>query len=360
MQSSGIPAKFPIPFASGAGGGFVRPIPQASQIGLHDGYASLTDGFPPDCFLPTAGGGVPPFGQDMNGLQLQITQWVQWMNAGGAVPYDATFQTAIGGYPKGCVVASATTFGLMWLSTVENNTTNPDASGAGWKGFNPFASGLNYYVDTGAANALAITAVPAALAYTDGLSFLIKPANANTGATTLNVNGVGAAAVVTPAGAALTSGQIVAGTLMLVAYVGGSFQWLNAPSGAGAASASDIWAGSDNSRFISSLAAKLAMVPQTLTDASTVIWNANLGFNAGVTVNGNRTFALPTNLQAGSTYALAVTVGSGGGYTGSFATGWNFGSVGPPTFSTVAGKLDGIWAYCPDGATLMATFFKAA
>jgi hypothetical protein len=132
MQDSGIPAKFPIPWANSAGGGFIRPIPQASQISIQNGAASLTDGFPPNCFLPIASGGSWPFGQDANGILKQVTQWLQWAQAGGPIPYDATFQSAIGGYPKGAVVASVAVFGKSWESTVDNNVTNPDTGGAGW------------------------------------------------------------------------------------------------------------------------------------------------------------------------------------------------------------------------------------
>lgn len=135
MQSSNVPAKFNIPWAASAGGAYIRPIPQASQIGVNDGYASLTDGFVPLNMTPEASGGVPPFGQDMNGILKQISQWSQWQSAGGPVAWDSTFSAAIGGYPLGAVVASATTQGLAYLSLTENNVTNPDTGGAGWKAF---------------------------------------------------------------------------------------------------------------------------------------------------------------------------------------------------------------------------------
>lgn len=132
MKASAIPGKFNIPFANSAGVGYVRPIPQASQIGVNDGFASLTDGFPPLNFLPLGAGGVPPFGQDMNGLLKQITAWTQWQNAGGAVPYDPTFQGQIGGYPYGSIVESAAAPGTFFISTADDNVTNPDGAGAGW------------------------------------------------------------------------------------------------------------------------------------------------------------------------------------------------------------------------------------
>ena len=135
MQSSQIPPKFPIPFANAAGSGFIRTVPQASQIGITPGAASLTDGFPPVCFQPVGAGGVPPSGQDFNGLLNLITQWARWESAGGPIKYDSTFSAAIGGYPLGAVLANATTVGSYWLSTVDNNTSNPDAGGANWTTF---------------------------------------------------------------------------------------------------------------------------------------------------------------------------------------------------------------------------------
>lgn len=131
MQVSNAPTSFPIPFANGAGAGYIRTIPQASQISTTPGAASLTDGFPPLNFLPVSAGGVPPFGQDMNGILYETTLAAQWLQAGWVAPYNSTFSTAIGGYPKGAVIPNATYSGA-WMSTADNNTTNPDTGGAGW------------------------------------------------------------------------------------------------------------------------------------------------------------------------------------------------------------------------------------
>ena len=132
MLASSIPVKFPIPWANSALPANIRPIPVPSQVSVQAGAASLTDGFPPINFNPVAAGGIPPFGKDFNGIINQMTAWLRWTQAGGAIPYDATFQTAIGGYPNGAIIASATTPGLVWTSTVDNNLTNPDAAGVGW------------------------------------------------------------------------------------------------------------------------------------------------------------------------------------------------------------------------------------
>lgn len=133
MQLSQIPVKFDVPFASGAGPSFIQnPVPISSQIGITAGAASFTDGFPPLNFSPISSGGVPPRGSDFNGVLYQISAWNQWTQAGGAIPYDSTFQTAIGGYPNRSIVESVVCPGNFWQSTTDNNITNPDAFGAGW------------------------------------------------------------------------------------------------------------------------------------------------------------------------------------------------------------------------------------
>jgi hypothetical protein len=131
MLASQIPAKFNIPFANSAGVGYIRTIPQSSQVSITPGAASLTDGFPPLTFTAIGAGGVPMSGQDMNGILNEITANQQWLQAGGMAVYDSAFSSAIGGYPNGAVLRMANNNGI-WVSMVDNNTTNPDASGAGW------------------------------------------------------------------------------------------------------------------------------------------------------------------------------------------------------------------------------------
>lgn len=132
MDSTNVPARFQIPWGNSAGGAFIRDIPQASQIGLQNGAASLTDGFPPLNFDPRSAGGVPPFGQDFNGILRQITRWARWAAAGGPIIFDATFAAAIGGYPKGALLVASPGLDHLWQSTIDNNTGNPDAGGGGW------------------------------------------------------------------------------------------------------------------------------------------------------------------------------------------------------------------------------------
>lgn len=160
MQSSDIPAKFNIPFGNSAGGSYIRDIPESSQIGVNDGFASLTDGFVPLNATPPESGGIPPFMQDMNGILKQISAWSRWVGAGGPVRYDSAFQAAIGGYPKGALVQSAVSDGVWWVSLVENNGTNPDSGGAGW-GRVPGIAATAAQVQAGTSNDVVVT--PASL-----------------------------------------------------------------------------------------------------------------------------------------------------------------------------------------------------
>lgn len=132
MQYSGIPTKTPTVFGSNAGTNYINVVPVASQIATNPGFASFTDGFVPLNDTPISAGGIPPRIKDINGAFNSLSAWSQWYQAGGAITYDSTFQSAVGGYPKGAIVLSTVTAGLYWRSTADNNTTNPDSGGAGW------------------------------------------------------------------------------------------------------------------------------------------------------------------------------------------------------------------------------------
>ena len=217
MLASQVPANFPIPFANAAGVGYKNTIPQASQIGVLAGAASLTDGFPPLNFLPTPpyGSGVPPFGQDFNGILYEITASVQWAQAGGMPVYNSAFSTAIGGYPNGSVLLMASGNG-MWMSTVDNNLTDPDTSGAGWKILS-IAPGA--YLDLSVAGAVnvTLTALQAANAVIDMTGAItadiavIVPtvtgewtfSNTTTGAGAITVRTAAGTGITVPQGAAM-------------------------------------------------------------------------------------------------------------------------------------------------------------
>lgn len=135
MKASDIPAKIQLPFGASAGGSYIRTVPVASQMGVTAGAWSYTDGSVPLNFEEVSLGGVPPDGRDFNGLLNVVSAHNRWAISGGPVPWDGTFSTAIGGYPMGAVVQSVSTFGKMWVSTADDNTTDPDTGGANWMSF---------------------------------------------------------------------------------------------------------------------------------------------------------------------------------------------------------------------------------
>jgi hypothetical protein len=69
---------------------------------------------------------------------------------------------------------------------------------------------LNYAVDTGAANIYAVEYAPVLTALTDGLILSFQALHTNTGASTLNVNGIGAKPILGGAHSALQGNEIVA------------------------------------------------------------------------------------------------------------------------------------------------------
>lgn len=126
MQTSDKPSLIPVPFANS---GTKNTIPTDPPVTA--GLASLELGFPPVTMTPIQAGGIPPAGQDFNGILYLISAVSRWANAGGGYGYDSGFSTEIGGYPKGATLLNAAGDGF-WISLTDNNTADPDAGGAGW------------------------------------------------------------------------------------------------------------------------------------------------------------------------------------------------------------------------------------
>jgi hypothetical protein len=116
-------------FGYDAGAPYIQdPIPDTT---VTPGRASFEQGFPPSSMTAKVAGGIPPFGQDMNGILAMITNNLAGLNAGQINVYDATFASDIGGYAKGAILGMADGTG-WWINLTASNTTDPDASGAGW------------------------------------------------------------------------------------------------------------------------------------------------------------------------------------------------------------------------------------
>jgi hypothetical protein len=104
------------------------------------------------------------------------------------------------------------------------------------------AKHVPYAVDTGAANAYAVTLSPAPTSYTDGMAVCVKIANASTGGSTINVNGLGAKTILDSLGNAITAGGLKANTPYTLRYNGTNFI-VQGKGGGGNATAAQLLSG---------------------------------------------------------------------------------------------------------------------
>jgi len=89
-----------------------------------------------------------------------------------------------------------------------------------------------YVLESGAADVYVATLSPTPAAYTSGMTIILKIASGhtNTGASTVNVNSLGAKAIKNPDSTALEAGAIIAGQIVILTYDGTNFQLLSTPS----------------------------------------------------------------------------------------------------------------------------------
>lgn len=86
---------------------------------------------------------------------------------------------------------------------------------------------INYAADAGSTDAYAVTLAPVPTAYTTGQVVVFKANTVNTGAATLNVNGLGAKTIKKSVTGDLNDGDIAANQLVTVAYDGTNFQFVS-------------------------------------------------------------------------------------------------------------------------------------
>ena len=131
-----LPPLIPEPFAQNADPANINnPIPPTTGS---PGLASYDIGFPPITFQPIIAGGIPPEGQDFNGIFFAITAHLYYLQSGQRWPFNATVAAAIGGYPIGAIVAMDDGTG-EWVNGLAANSANPNSfppgitgSGSGW------------------------------------------------------------------------------------------------------------------------------------------------------------------------------------------------------------------------------------
>jgi len=208
MSAPSYPSLFPKPFAD-AGAKNVIPVGSASPA------ASLTDGFPPVTMLPLPSGGVPPTGEDFNGILNQATSHLTWLGAGGRYLWNSALSTAIGGYPKNAVLQGDD--GISeWVSLADANTHNPNTPsniGPYWAPYSgACATDGHYAIDSGAVNAIVVALKPPVTANVKGRQIVFQATVENTATCTIDV-GAGVTTLTRNDGGALVAGDILAGSV---------------------------------------------------------------------------------------------------------------------------------------------------
>lgn len=122
--------------------GLKNPIPETANN--TSGTAGFDLGFPPITMTPPEAGGIPPRGQDFNGIGFIVTEALRYIQGGGLPTYSEDLSLAVGGYNKGAVIIGDDAE-TIYFNTVDANTTNPNLGGAGWSSVGRFF-GLNGYL----------------------------------------------------------------------------------------------------------------------------------------------------------------------------------------------------------------------
>lgn len=135
------PTFIPSPFAI-ASGQVNFPIP-ATPPPAPPNAASWSGGFPAITMQTEISGGLPPNGQDFNGILLTLTSHTYAAQAGQPYGFSASFAGVIAGYNAGAILGMADGSGL-WMSITGGNITDPDNDGtaAGW------VPGISYGITT--------------------------------------------------------------------------------------------------------------------------------------------------------------------------------------------------------------------
>ena len=122
------PNNITTPFAQG---GLKNAIPEQRDPSK-PGQASMTEGFPVATMIPLDQGGVPPTGQDMNGILHLLAQHIQYLNAGGTYTFDGNFavkMVAIQWAPFCKLKIKGSLFGLIRLMVMVPILTMKELAG---------------------------------------------------------------------------------------------------------------------------------------------------------------------------------------------------------------------------------------
>lgn len=128
-MSAPYPVVIPEAFAQAADPSRRNVIPDTT---VNPQRASFSLGFPPQTMTPIIAGGKPMLGPDMNGILYMMSSHTFYQQTGQPYRWNADVVAAlVTGYAAGTLLGS-TDGTTLWLSITNNNTSDPDAGGAGW------------------------------------------------------------------------------------------------------------------------------------------------------------------------------------------------------------------------------------
>lgn len=123
-----MPKLLKTPFAADAAEGYRTDIQEST--GVAPNSATYQIGFPPNTMQSITAGGMPPKGSDLNGVLYDITDNLVFLTQGGGYGFDSAYATSIGGYPLNAKLRLND--GTEVISTIANNTNDPNVNLTGW------------------------------------------------------------------------------------------------------------------------------------------------------------------------------------------------------------------------------------
>ena len=221
------------------------------------------------------------------------------------------------------------------------------------------------------------TASPALTAYAAGNTFVFVVPNTNTGAATINIDGLGAKSITRTGSTALVAGDMVANQVALIVYDGTRFQLLDGNSFTNLLVSGTLTYGGVTLTNAVTGTGKMVL-DTTPTIATPVLTNPTVtnyvesvvaignsstsqtlsltnGTVQTCTLTGNCTFTMPT-ATAGKSFILILNTGAGS-FTATF-TSVKWPSNTAPTITTTASRWD-ILTFVADGTNWYGAFQQA-